>query len=160
MPPHDHSARGPWQTNCIFTSELVANFPNQSGTSNGNCGAAAGWHNCSGNPEQCSASQIGVMNGYIDDFEAIMQASKRRLRPIMLTSLTTFFGLAPMIMETDMQARFLVPMAISLGFGVLFATVVVVLLVPCFYLILEDFLRPFFGEPQAEQSSQSESAPT
>lgn len=73
--------------------------------------------------------------------EAIIWAGQRRMRPILLTSLTTFFGLMPMIFETSVQARFLIPMAISLGFGVLFATVIVLLLVPSLYLIIEDF-RP------------------
>lgn len=76
--------------------------------------------------------------------EAITLAGARRLRPILLTSLTTFFGLAPMIFETSMQARFLIPMAISLGFGVLFATVIVLGLIPAFYLIIED-VRSLFG---------------
>jgi len=70
--------------------------------------------------------------------EAIMAAGVRRFRPILLTSLTTFFGLMPMIFETSVQARFLIPMAISLGFGVLFATLIVLLLVPALYLIVED----------------------
>ena len=70
--------------------------------------------------------------------EAILKAGAKRFRPILLTSLTTFFGLAPMIFETSMQARFLIPMAISLGFGVLFATFIVLLLVPAVYLIVED----------------------
>jgi multidrug efflux pump subunit AcrB len=71
-------------------------------------------------------------------YEAIISAGARRLRPILLTSLTTFFGLAPMILETSVQARFLIPMAISLGFGVLFATVITLLIVPALYLVLED----------------------
>jgi multidrug efflux pump subunit AcrB len=54
--------------------------------------------------------------------ESIFEASCRRFRPIVLTSLTTFLGLAPMIFETSLQARILIPMAISLGFGILFAT--------------------------------------
>jgi multidrug efflux pump subunit AcrB len=70
--------------------------------------------------------------------EAILESGKRRFRPIVMTSLTTFFGLSPMILETSIQARFLVPMAISLGFGVLFATAVTLVLVPTLYLILED----------------------
>ncbi len=73
--------------------------------------------------------------------EAIMSASVRRLRPILLTSLTTFFGLAPMIFETSIQARFLIPMAISLGFGVLFATGIVLVVVPALYMILDDLHR-------------------
>ncbi|HEB02660.1 MAG TPA: efflux RND transporter permease subunit, partial [Nitrospirae bacterium] len=70
--------------------------------------------------------------------EAVMVSGKRRFRPILLTSLTTFFGLAPMILETDMQARFLIPMAISLAFGILFATVITLLLIPTLYMILEN----------------------
>ncbi|CAM2064607.1 Efflux RND transporter permease subunit [Sulfidibacter corallicola] len=72
-------------------------------------------------------------------FDAIVAAGMRRFRPILLTSLTTFFGLAPMIMETSVQARFLIPMAISLGFGILFGTVLILILVPSLYLIVEDF---------------------
>ncbi len=71
-------------------------------------------------------------------YQAIVAAGARRFRPIMLTSLTTFFGLAPMILETSMQARFLIPMAISLGFGVLFATFLVLLVVPSLFLVLDD----------------------
>ena len=58
---------------------------------------------------------------------------------VLLTSLTTFAGLTPMLLETDLQAKFLIPMAISLGFGILFATTITLVLVPCVYLILEDF---------------------
>ncbi len=73
--------------------------------------------------------------------DAIVAAGTRRFRPIILTSLTTFFGLTPMILETSVQAQFLVPMAISLGFGILFATGITLLLIPTFYLILEDIRR-------------------
>ncbi len=73
--------------------------------------------------------------------EAVMAAGQRRFRPILLTSLTTFFGLAPMILETSVQARFLIPMAISLGFGILFATAITLVLVPTLYMILEDLRR-------------------
>ncbi|MDQ3031368.1 MAG: efflux RND transporter permease subunit [Myxococcota bacterium] len=71
---------------------------------------------------------------------AVLAAGVRRFRPIMLTSLTTFFGLAPMILESSVQARFLVPMALSLGFGVLFCTFTTLLLVPALYMVLEDVL--------------------
>ena len=70
--------------------------------------------------------------------EAIVAAATRRLRPIMMTTLTTFLGLAPMILETSRQARFMIPMAISLGFGMLFATVILLILVPCLYLGMEN----------------------
>lgn len=71
--------------------------------------------------------------------EAIRNAGLRRFRPVLLTTLTTFGGLAPMIFETSRQARFMIPMAISLGFGIVFATVVTLGLVPCLYLISQDF---------------------
>jgi multidrug efflux pump subunit AcrB len=74
-------------------------------------------------------------------WEAVVAGAARRFRPILLTSLTTFFGLAPMILETSVQARFLVPMAVSLGFGVLAATMIMLLIVPCAYIILEDARR-------------------
>jgi multidrug efflux pump subunit AcrB len=74
--------------------------------------------------------------------EAVREAAIQRFRPILLTSLTTFGGLAPMIFETSRQARFLIPMAISLGFGVLFATLISLVLVPSLYVIIDD-LRVF-----------------
>ncbi len=80
-------------------------------------------------------------------YEAITRGGARRFRPILLTSLTTFFGLLPMIFEQSVQARFLIPMAVSLGFGVLFATVIILLLVPALYMIVED-LRLLFGAEQ------------
>jgi multidrug efflux pump subunit AcrB len=70
--------------------------------------------------------------------EAIQRAGVRRFRPVLLTTLTTFGGLAPMIFETSRQARFMIPMAISLGFGIVFATLITLALVPCLYLIVED----------------------
>ncbi len=70
--------------------------------------------------------------------QAIRAAGVRRFRPILLTTLTTFGGLAPMIFETSRQARFMIPMAISLGYGILFATVITLLILPCLYLVLED----------------------
>jgi len=70
--------------------------------------------------------------------EAIEKAGGVRFRPILLTSLTTFAGLLPVLFETSLQAQFLIPMAISLSFGVLFATFITLLLVPAIYTILED----------------------
>ncbi len=74
----------------------------------------------------------------MDPFRAIIEGGARRFRPIVLTSLTTFFGLAPMLLETSVQARFMIPMAISLGFGVMFATFIMLLLVPAVYQIILD----------------------
>lgn len=85
---------------------------------------------------------VTAINRYREDgmslHDAVVHGGARRFRPIILTSLTTFFGLAPMILETSVQARFLIPMAISLGFGVMFATVITLLLVPAIYFIIED----------------------
>ena len=68
--------------------------------------------------------------------EAIAAACVRRFRPILLTTLTTFVGLAPMIFETSRQARFMIPMAISLAYGILFATAITLILVPALYVIV------------------------
>ena len=65
-------------------------------------------------------------------------AGVARFRPILLTSMTTFVGLSPLMLERSMQARFLIPMAVSLAFGVVFATFITLMLVPATYLILED----------------------
>ncbi|MFP3981283.1 MAG: efflux RND transporter permease subunit [Desulfobacterales bacterium] len=73
--------------------------------------------------------------------DSVIEGGKLRFRAVILTSLTTFGGLTPMMLEQSLQARFLIPMAISLGFGVLFATLVTLLLVPCGYLILDDIHR-------------------
>ena len=70
--------------------------------------------------------------------DAICSAGIQRFRPIVLTTLTTFFGLMPMMFEQSRQARFLIPMAISLGFGILFATFITLVLIPALTLALED----------------------
>jgi multidrug efflux pump subunit AcrB len=75
----------------------------------------------------------------LDVLQAVIDAGQRRLRPILLTSLTTFFGLTPMIFETSLQAKFLIPMAISLGFGIMFATLIILVLIPAFYMVFKDF---------------------
>jgi len=71
-------------------------------------------------------------------YMAIHEAGLRRFRPIILTTMTTFGGLAPIILETSSQAFYLIPMAISLGFGIVFATAIILVIVPCLYLTLED----------------------
>jgi multidrug efflux pump subunit AcrB len=82
--------------------------------------------------------------------EVIRASGMRRFRPILLTTLTTFLGLMPMILETSLQARFLIPMAISLGFGVVFATAITLVLVPCLYNILVDIKQFFVGQTVVE----------
>ncbi len=70
--------------------------------------------------------------------DAVIEGVTGRLRPVLLTSVTTFAGVAPLMLETSVQARFLIPMAVSLAFGVLFATLVSLLLVPCLLVVSED----------------------
>ena len=72
--------------------------------------------------------------------EAVSSAGVARFRPILLTSLTTFFGLTPLIFEKSTQAQFLIPMAVSLGFGILYATLISLILIPSGYLVLQDIL--------------------
>ncbi len=90
---------------------------------------------------------VDAINEYrragLNAFEAVVTAGVRRFRPIILTSLTTFLGLAPIMLEKSVQARFLIPMAISLAFGVLLTTLIALLYMPCLYLILEDVLGLF-----------------
>ncbi|NLH17977.1 MAG: efflux RND transporter permease subunit [Phycisphaerae bacterium] len=89
--------------------------------------------------------------------QVIRDSAVRRFRPIMLTTLTTCLGLAPMILEKSLQAKFLVPMAVSLAFGVAFATMITLVLVPSLYRIVEDikfFIAWLFAKPQ-EQTMDS-----
>ena len=74
----------------------------------------------------------------MDRFEAMVEAGRVRIRPILLTSITTFLGVSPLIFFASGQTAFLSPMAVSLGFGLLFATVLILVVLPCFYLIADD----------------------
>jgi multidrug efflux pump subunit AcrB len=97
---------------------------------------------------------VHYANGKRDElsaFDAILTAGTRRFRPIVLTTLTTFGGVAPIILETSLQAYHLVPMAISLGFGIVFSTSITLLLVPCLYLLLDDLKTMLAG--QSEEGS-------
>ncbi len=92
---------------------------------------------------------------------AAHEAGVVRFRPILLTSLTTFGGLTPLLLEKSMQARFLIPMATSLAFGVLFSTLITLLIVPCLYLILEDLqrlARRWLGRPGIPERDAAERA--
>jgi multidrug efflux pump subunit AcrB len=84
-----------------------------------------------------------IRNQGLNADEAITRGAVIRFRAIILTSLTTFAGLTPLLLEKSLQAKFLIPMAVSLGFGVLFATGVTLVLIPCGYIILED-MHNFF----------------
>jgi multidrug efflux pump subunit AcrB len=80
-------------------------------------------------------------------FDSMIAAGVRRFRPILLTTVTTFGGLAPMIFETSRQARFMIPMAISLGYGIVFATAITLVLVPSLYVITNDVVERVRGTP-------------
>jgi multidrug efflux pump subunit AcrB len=86
--------------------------------------------------------------------EAVLNAGVIRFRPIILTSLTTFFGLMPMLMEESTTAQFLIPMGISLGFGILFATSITLILVPTNIMIGDDIRRLFGGKARQDQSGE------
>ncbi|MDX5420003.1 MAG: efflux RND transporter permease subunit, partial [Hymenobacteraceae bacterium] len=79
--------------------------------------------------------------GDLSAYDAIHEAGIRRFRPIILTTLTTFGGLTPIILETSRQAFQLIPMAISLGFGIVFATAIILVIVPCLYMIMDDVVK-------------------
>lgn len=96
-----------------------------------------------------SLVMVDFINRYKRDdgktsLEAALAAGPRRFRPILLTSITTFVGLFPLLIEKSVQAQFLIPMAISLAYGVLFATLITLILVPTSYLIIED-IKDYFG---------------
>ena len=84
----------------------------------------------------------------LDTKAAALDAGRRRFRPIMLTSLTTFFGLVPIVLERSMQAQMVIPMAVSLAFGILFATLITLFLVPCLYA-MQASAKAFFRRPEA-----------
>jgi len=96
-------------------------------------------------------SQLGSLG------RAVREAGAARFRPILLTSLTTFFGLLPLMLETSLQAQFLIPMAISLAFGVIFSTFITLMLVPAGYIIIEDMKGLLGGA--AHDIDASEAAP-
>ncbi len=104
-----------------------------------------------------------VMVVYINRFrsrggqliDAVRQAGAARFRPILLTSLTTFVGLIPLILEKSVQAKFLIPMATSLAFGVMFATMISLFLVPAGYLVLEDLKGLFARRSPVKEAKKS-----
>ena len=102
---------------------------------------------------------VNRMRGELSVKEAARSAGSARFRPILLTSLTTFVGLLPILFERSLQAQFLKPMAISIGFGVLFATFITLVLVPVLYLVLEDF-RTLLGLRQEKEHEPKQIGPS
>ena len=89
--------------------------------------------------------------------EAIVDAGCRRFRPVMLTSVTTVAALSPILRERSFQAQVVIPMAASLAFGLLFATLLILLLVPTFYLLYCRYLAPDMAtetEPEADREPE------
>ncbi len=80
-----------------------------------------------------------IVNSGVKPFDACTEALRRRFRPILLTTLTTSLGLLPILLETSLQAQFIIPMAVSLACGIIFASAFLIFTVPCMLLILEDF---------------------
>ncbi|PCJ40931.1 MAG: hypothetical protein COA71_10045 [SAR86 cluster bacterium] len=93
---------------------------------------------------------INRSKGKMSLLDSVINAGTARFRAILLTSITTFIGLLPIMLETSLQARFLIPMAASLAYGILFATIITLLLVPSLYVILEDFKTLMSGRKTAE----------
>ena len=98
-------------------------------------------------------------------FDAVIDGGRSRLRAIILTSITTILGLAPLLLETSLQARFLIPMGISIAFGLAFATVLTLVAVPSLYIIVLDAKRIggavlsfFLGAPSAAAPTDSPAA--
>ena len=89
--------------------------------------------------------------------EAVVDSGMSRFRPIFLTSVTTFMGLLPLIVTRDFDTAPFVPLAVSLGFGVVFSTAVTLVLIPALYVILEDFLSLFHDEVQEASASKDTS---
>jgi len=92
-----------------------------------------------------------------DRIDAVIEAGRVRIRPILLTTITTFLGISPLIFFASGQTAFLSPMAVSLGFGLMFATVLILVVLPCFYLIADDmrrhtcrFMRGVLNQPEPE----------
>jgi multidrug efflux pump subunit AcrB len=82
----------------------------------------------------------------MDRVEAMIEAGRVRVRPILLTSITTFLGISPLIFFATGQTAFLSPMAVSLGFGLLFATGIILISIPCFYMIADDLREAVRGK--------------
>ena len=109
-----------------------------------------------------SLVMVDFINRYREEHgslhDAVREAGVARFRPILLTSLTTFVGLSPLMFEESMQARFLIPMAVSLAYGVLFSTFITLILIPCGYTVLED-LRALFTRGTRPATEPGEEMP-
>ena len=92
--------------------------------------------------------------------EAVIDSGMSRFRPIFLTSVTTFMGLMPLMVTRDFDTAPFVPLAVSLGFGVVFSTAVTLVLIPALYVILEDFLSLFRDDAESNAEPEETALPT
>ena len=98
----------------------------------------------------------------IPPVQAAVESGAARFRPILLTSLTTFFGLVPIVLERSMQAQIVIPMAVSLAFGIVFATAITLVLIPCLYSIQANIHEFFMGsrERRVEAAAPTSAVPS
>ena len=89
-------------------------------------------------------------------YEALIESGERRFRPILLTSMTTIAGLAPLLIEKSFQAQLLIPMAASLAFGLAVGTMLILILVPTFYILYSRFVGMFSTPMAGEEFGQRE----
>jgi multidrug efflux pump subunit AcrB len=92
--------------------------------------------------------------------EAVIDSGMSRFRPIFLTSVTTFMGLMPLMVTRDFDTAPFVPLAVSLGFGVVFSTAITLVLIPALYVILEDFLSLFRDDAESNAEPEETTLPT
>ena len=92
--------------------------------------------------------------------EAVIDSGMSRFRPIFLTSVTTFMGLMPLMVTRDFDTAPFVPLAVSLGFGVVFSTAVTLVLIPALYVILDDFLSLFRDDAESNAEPEENALPT
>jgi multidrug efflux pump subunit AcrB len=92
--------------------------------------------------------------------DATVQAGMQRFRAIVLTSATTFFGLLPIVLEKSLQAQIVIPMAISLAFGILFSTLITLVLIPSLYFVLEDFKKLFRSDKKSNVKTLLPNSPS
>ena len=92
--------------------------------------------------------------------EAVIDSGMSRFRPIFLTSVTTFMGLMPLMVTRDFDTAPFVPLAVSLGFGVVFSTAVTLVLIPALYVIREDFLSLFHDDTESNIEPEETALPT
>lgn len=91
--------------------------------------------------------------------DSIIEACTARLRPVLLTSLTTFAGLIPLLSETSAQAQFIIPAAASLGYGILFATIITLIIIPAMIMIQQDIIRLFTGQDRSDKQRMTNKEP-